>query len=149
LVVILLLAGVALVTARAMGVPVAIGPLASATVEPLPTPTAGGSGSAGPTASADPAAEFAAIEGQVRSIRLLPAPDIGPADLIGRDQLQAELRASFDADYPQARRDADNLALRALGLLKAGQDIAALQLQLLGDQVIGFYDDKQQRMVVV
>ena len=149
LVVILLLAGVALVTARAMGVPVAIGPLASATVEPLPTPTASGSGTTGPSASADPAAEFAAIEGQVRSIRLLPAPDIGPADLIGRDQLQAELRASFDADYPRARRDADNLALRALGLLKAGQDVAALQLQLLGDQVIGFYDDKQQRMVVV
>ncbi len=148
-VVILLLAGVAIVTARAMGVPVAIGPLASSTIEPLPTPTTSASGNAGPSASADPVTTFAAIEGQVRAIRLLPAPDIGAAELINRDQLQTELRAMFDAHYPQARRDADNLALRALGLLAAGQDVAALQLKLLGDQVIGFYDDMRQRMVVV
>ena len=99
-VVILLLAGVAIVTARAMGVPLAIGPLASATIEPLPTPTSGGAGSAGPSASADPAATFAAIEGQVRAIRLLPAPDIGPADLLGRDQLQAELRLRLRRPVP-------------------------------------------------
>ena len=129
-----------------MGVPVALGPLASASIEPLPTSTPSGGVS---SPSADPAAAFAAIEGEVRQIRLLPAPDIGPAELIGRDQLQAELRAVFDAQYPQARRDADNLALHALGLLADDQDVAALQLQLLGDQVIGFYDDTRQRMVVV
>jgi hypothetical protein len=150
LVILLLLGGVAIVTLRAMGVPVALGPLASASVGPLPTATpSGGVASVGPSGSPDPAAAFAAIEGEVRQVRLLPAPDIGPAELIGRDQLQAELRAVFDAQYPQARRDADNLALRALGLLDAGQDVAALQLQLLGDQVIGFYDDTRRRMVVV
>ncbi len=150
LVILLLLGGIALITLRALGVPIALGPLASASVGPLPTVTPSGeSASAGPSASVDPASAFAAIEGEVRQIRLLPAPDIGPAQLISRDQLQSVLRAMFDAQYPQDRRDADNLALRALGLLKPGQDVAALQLQLLGDQVTGFYDDTRRRMVVV
>ena len=35
------------------------------------------------------------------------------------------------------------------GLLGADQDVAELQLQLLGDQVLGFYDDDEKRMVVV
>ena len=39
--------------------------------------------------------------------------------------------------------------MRALGLLEADQDIAELQLQLLGDSVLGFYDEETERMVVV
>ena len=143
LVVLLLVAGVALLTLRGMGVDVAMGPFASLTPSPTasPTPT--------PSASRDPQAVFAEIEAQVREQRLLPAPEIGPAEVIGRDDLAAELRSIFEADYPQARRDADNVALRALGLLDVGQDVAELQLQLLTDQVIGFYDQHRQRMVVV
>ena len=141
LVVVLLVAGVAVLTLRGMGVQLALGPFASQTAAPLATAT--------PTTSGDPQAVFAGIEDQVRALRLLPAPDIGPADLISRAQLADELRASFDADYPQERRDADNVSLRALGLLEEGQDVAELQLQLLSDQVIGFYDDTEQRMAVV
>jgi hypothetical protein len=142
-VILLLVAGVALLTLRGMGVDVAMGPFASLTPSPTASPTPL------PSASRDPQAVFAEIEQQVRAQRLLPAPDIGPAEVIGRDELEAELRAIFDADYPQARRDSDNVALRALGLLEEGQDIAELQLQLLSDQVIGFYDQHRQRMVVV
>ena len=143
LVVLLFVVGVALLTLSAMGADVAMGPFASAPPSPtaLPTPL--------PSASREPQAVFAEIEQQVRAQRLLPAPDIGPAEVIGRDELAAELRAMFDADYPQARRDADNVALRALGLLEDGQDFAELQIQLLSDQVIGFYNQDQRRMVVV
>ncbi|MEO8247239.1 MAG: hypothetical protein ABI622_09005 [Chloroflexota bacterium] len=143
LVVLLLVAGVALLTLRGMGLDVAMGPFASA------SPTSTASPTPLPAASREPQAVFSEIEEQVRAQRLLPTPDIGPAEVIGRDELAAELRAIFDADYPPARREADNIALRALGLLGEGQDFAELQLELLTDQVIGFYDQDRRRMVVV
>ena len=142
--------------------PVAGGPDASATV--------GAPGSVAATRSASPPAgnassdpspspslpgaaaiqeQLAEIEEQVIAIRGLPAADIGPADIITREQLGAELQAIFDAEYPPDERERDNRALRALGLLGPDDDVAELQLQLLGDSVLGFYDDVEQRMVVV
>jgi hypothetical protein len=83
------------------------------------------------------------------AIRGLPAADIGPPELITRDELVAELTRLFEAEYPPADQARDNAALRAFGMLEEGQDVAALQLQLLSDQVLGFYDDVEKRMVVV
>ncbi len=99
--------------------------------------------------SQDVQAVFAQIQQQVEQLRGLPAANIGPAEVIGRAQLEKELADQFEQDYPKAQQDADSLTLRALGLLKPDQDVAKLQLQLLQGQVIGFYDDKQKRMVVV
>ena len=123
----------------------------------MPSVSAAGSPAASdaPTDAASPADEdevlaaLAEIEEQVIAIRGLPAADIGPPDLLTRDELREELMASFDEDYPQEERDKDNAALRALGLLEPDQDVAELQLQLLGDEVLGFYDDDEKRMVVV
>lgn len=120
---------------------------ASASAPASPAPTA--SPSVGPGQSQDPQAVFASIEEQVRELRGLPAPNIGPAAVISRQQLEDELRSSFEEDYPADRQRADNLTLHALGLLSEGQDVAKLQLELLSGQVIGFYDDKERRMVVV
>jgi len=89
------------------------------------------------------------IEEQVIAIRGLPAAEIGPPELITRAELGNELERIFEAEYPPEEQERDNTALRALGLLEPGQDVAELQLQLLGDQVLGFYDDIEQRMVVV
>ena len=94
-------------------------------------------------------ATLAEIEEQVIAIRGLEAADIGPPDLITRDELGAELEELFDEQYPPEEREEDNLALRALGLLGPDEDMAELQLQLLGDQVLGFYDTTEKRMVVV
>jgi hypothetical protein len=147
--VLLTIAIVCVLALRGMGVDLAVGPLASATpaVTASPTPTPLGSGSAAP--SQDAAAVFAAIEQQVQTLRGLPAPSIGPPDVISRSQLQQDLRDQFDREYPADRRAADNTTLRALGLLTVDQDVATLQLKLLGSQVIGFYDDTRKRMVVV
>ena len=60
-----------------------------------------------------------------------------------------ELERLFDENYPPEEREQDTLALRALGLLGPEEDAAELQLQLLGEQVLGFYDDDARRMVVV
>ena len=89
LVILLLLTGVAWLTLGGMGVEIAMGPFASATPSPSPSATPV------PSTSREPQAVFAEIEEQVRAQRLLPAPDIGPAEIIGRDAHgQTRLRAS-------------------------------------------------------
>jgi hypothetical protein len=125
------------------GQPTASPPPGSSSPEPP------GSAAVSPSQSLDPEAVFSRIEAQVCDLRGLPAPDIGPAELIGRAQLEEELKASFEEDYPESQQRADNITLHALGLLTGDQDVAALQLELLSGQVIGFYDDKKRRMVVV
>ena len=74
------------------------------------------------------------------AIRGLEAADIGPPDLITRDELGAELEELFEEEYPPEERERDNQ--RAARARPAGpdQDVAELQLQLLGDRVLGFYD---------
>lgn len=125
-----------------------LGVVPSASQAPLSSAVAA-SATPSPSVNQDPQAVFARIQDEVQKLRGLPAPSIGPAQLIGRAQLEKDLKASFEADYPAERQRADNITLHALGLLGPGQDVAKLQLQLLAGQVIGFYDDKKKRMVVV
>jgi hypothetical protein len=126
------------------------GPVAEATPSPTPilSPTPDPATTPGP-APDDALAILAEIEAQVVAIRELPPADIGPAEILTREELAAELRALFEEDYPPEEREADNATLRAMGLLEADQDIGELQLRLLEQQVLGFYDDDEQRMVVV
>jgi hypothetical protein len=140
----LTLAIVAVLALRSLGVPVALGPLSSATpaaATPSPSPSASG--------SVDPLAAFAAIEAQVVDLRDLPPADIGPADIITRAELADELAEELDATWSEEQLAADNLTLRALGLLSADQDVRALTEQLYAGQVLGFYDFEEKRMVVV
>lgn len=143
--IILALAAIMVLALRGMGVEFAFGPLATTqpqvTASPLSSPN--------PSASGNPGSVFAQIETQLRALRGLPAPSTGPTGIVTRTQLLAELRARFDRDYPPARRAADNLLFRSLGLLTPDQDIGALQLRLLSGQVIGFYDDRTKRMTLV
>ena len=139
---------------RAAGVPIGLGePTPTPTSSPSPVPTE----SAAPTESATPSspsdadtlATLAEIEQQVIAIRGLEAADVGPPEILSRSEVVAELQQLFDEEYPAEDRERDNITLRALGLLEPDQDVAELQLELLGDQVLGFYDDIEKRMVVV
>ena len=124
---------------------------------PTPTPTAAETASpttaatAGPDASPDEEvlAALAEIEQQVIEIRGLPAADIGPPELLSREELVAELEALFEDEYPAEDRERDNLVVRAFGLLGPDQDLGELQLQLLSEQVVGFYNYRDKRMAVV
>jgi hypothetical protein len=116
---------------------------------PSPSQSEALSDAPSPTDEGDVRAALAEIEEQVIAIRGLPAADIGAPELLTRDAFRKELLASFEEDYPPDEQAEDNASLKALGLLEPDQDIAELQLQLLGDQVLGFYDDDEQRMVVV
>ncbi len=135
---------VAVLTLRALGVPIALGP---GTATPMPTPSASAEPSSGATPSLDEA--LAAIEADTADIRDLPAADIGPPEFVTRDELERRLAAQFAEDYPGEQQAVDNALYHALGILAPDQDYAALQLQLLSSQVIGYYDDASQSMVIV
>ncbi|HYM52185.1 MAG TPA: hypothetical protein VEW45_01715 [Candidatus Dormibacteraeota bacterium] len=144
-VLLLAMAIVAVLSLRALGVPVAVGPLASAT-PPIDTPTPV-PGSPGP--SLDPLDAFAEIEAQVLDLRRLPAADIGPPEILTRAELADELRRIFDETWTPEELERDNLTLRALGLLAADQDLRALTEELYAGQALGFYEFERERMVVV
>jgi hypothetical protein len=120
---------------------------------PSAEPSAGASLAATPVPSAGPsqdvAAAFAEIERQVLDLRGLPAPDIGPAEIIDREQLAVELEELLDEEWTQEELDRANVTLQAMGLLTVEQDLRELSQALLADQVIGFYDPTERRMVVV
>lgn len=142
---VLALALVAVLTLRALGVPIALGPDSSAAPSTVASATPAASDGASPSLED----ELAAIEADVADIRDLPAADIGPAELVTRDELERRLADRFDEDYPPDAQAADNTLFHALGLLSPDQDYAALQLQLLSSQVLGYYDDVADQMVVV
>lgn len=121
----------------------------AAVVSESPLPSGAPTDQPSPGDEDDVLAVLAEIEEQVIEIRGLPAAELEPPDLLTRDEFRAELLADFEQDYPPEEVAEDNAALRALGLLEPDQDIAELQLQLLGDSVLGEYDDDEKRMVVV
>jgi hypothetical protein len=133
----LTVAMVAVLWLGAAGAPVSVGPSSSP------------SQSSSPSGSQDPLDVFARIEDQVSELRGLPPPDIGPPDVISRDQLAVELRAVLDEQWTPEQLARDNLTLRAMGLLTDHQDLRVLTETLLTAQVLGFYDFEERRMVVV
>src|SRR5438046_801877 len=143
--ILLVLLAVTVLALRGTGVGIALGPLVSPTPAARATPPASTAGSPSP----GNAQLFGQIETQVRALRGLAAPNLAAPDIVTRAQLEAELRGRFDRDYPPARRAADNVLLRALGLLTPAQDIGELQLRLLSGQVIGFYDDRTKHLTLV
>lgn len=153
----LVIVAVAILALGAAGAPIGHGPEASANASFAAPSSASAAASASPLPStaptspedADVLAALAEIEEQVIAVRGLPAADIGSPELITRQQLGAELRALFAEEYPPEEREEANRALRALGLLAPDEDFIDLQLGLLGDQVLGFYDSDENRMVVV
>jgi hypothetical protein len=150
---VLLLAILGVVLLSGADGPIGRWPDASPTASPTTaaTPTDSPATTRAPTATpdADVMAMLAEIEEQVREIRGLPAPEIDPPEILSREELAAEMRALFDAEYPPEDRERDNFVVRALGLLGPDEDIAELQLELLTDQVLGFYNSEDRRMVVV
>ena len=147
---VLVVIGAAVVAINLVGPSSGIGePTATALPTAAPQPSSSVEPSASAQSEDELLAELREIEQQVLAIRGLPAAEIGPPDLITRAELADELQRIFDEEYPPDERERDELALRALGLLTAEQDYAELQLQLLGDQVLGFYDDVERRMVIV
>jgi hypothetical protein len=64
-------------------------------------------------------------------------------------QAREEALASLDADYPPARRRADEQVLTMLGLLPPGTDLGDTAAATYEDAVAGYYDPRTGRMRIV
>jgi len=89
------------------------------------------------------------IEAQVIEIRgLAPLQEV-PRVLLTRDQLRASLEQDLLQEYTDEEAAADALLYQALGLLPEGYDLRRLYLDLLSEEVAGFYDTDDKAMYVV
>jgi hypothetical protein len=78
------------------------------------------------------------------AVRSLPFLQEVPAEI----QDEARIRAFVEADIdPVELREARDL-YTSLGLLPSDVDLEALLLEVLGEQIVGYYDPKGQRLVV-
>jgi hypothetical protein len=115
-----------------------------------PAATVAASTAVGPSASAaDPATVYAAIRGQVETIRgLQPTKDIAPI-LIDETKLKKNLETDFDQQNPPAVISVSERTLIALGFLPKGSSLRALVLALQAGQVAGYYSPPEKQLFVV
>jgi hypothetical protein len=134
----------------------AVPPSPSATGSPTTGPTSTPRESASPGASTGPSASaggeqaiYREIEGDVVTIRgLEPKADVEP-QLLTEDELKERTETSFREDNPEELVRANEVLLRALGLLDADASLTDLYVELLGSQVAGFYDPEVDELFVV
>lgn len=108
-----------------------------------PTPTTGGD----PTALEAVLAQILADTSVVRELDLLHPV---PAEIIGREQLRANLIVELESEYSQEEADADTLELWLLRLVPDRDlDLYQLQLDLLSEQVAGYYDPDRDELFII
>ncbi len=85
---------------------------------------------------------------QVAALRGLRAKAPVARGVLSRAEIGDKLRARLDQEYTPAEIDAEAQVLRRLGLLPVGIDYRQLELDLLMEQVAGFYDPKARRLYI-
>jgi len=123
-------------------------PTPAPTEAPTPTPAL----SPGPSGGAlEPAvaAAIAEVEAAVPALRGLEPRAEVPNRVLDAAGLHAELLRLFDEAATPAEYAAQSRFGERLGLLPAGSDLRALQLALLEEQALGFYDQDTAQMTLV
>jgi hypothetical protein len=93
--------------------------------------------------------EMEMIQRQVIHDRGLEPSGMFTRTLLTRDQLRQRVMEDFLEDYSEEEAQEDGLILDAFGLLNANFDLYNFYLDLLSEQVAGFYDNETKEMVVV
>lgn len=102
-----------------------------------------------PLVAAADEAQLDAIAKETAELRELPpVPEIDDV-FITADELRQRLPDLINEDYPPEEAAAEGRAYAALGLLPEGTDLLDLYLNLLGEQVAGFFDPTTNEMVVI
>lgn len=98
-----------------------------------------------------PARDAAQLQAEVEEIGGLRFRRPVALDLLPSEVIRPRLTELFDAEFPREALAHDALVLEAFGLLPPGYDLRQARLQLLLDNVVGFYDDRpgRQRLYVV
>jgi hypothetical protein len=94
-------------------------------------------------------AEMEFIQQQVIRDRGLEPSGVFTRTLLTRDQLRQRVIDDFLEDYSPEEAREDVIILESLGLLNADFDMYQFYLDLLSEQVAGFYDNETKEMVVV
>jgi hypothetical protein len=115
------------------------------------TPGAPAPGAPAPsTSSAGPdQALLQRIEQQVAQLRMLTAKTDVPLRFLDQDGLRRHLLQNFDRDYLPHERESDQKLLTIMGVLRPGDDVVQLLIDLLSEQVIGTYDEEEKAMYLV
>ena len=79
---------------------------------------------------------------------LEPKEDVDP-QILSEVELRERTEASFNDDNPPELVQANEVLYRALGMLEEDDSLRDLYLELLGDQVAGFYDPEVDELFVV
>ena len=94
-------------------------------------------------------AEFDRIAAEVAEVRELPFTSDVPEAFLSPAELRRRLTSDLATDYPTEEMVADQRALEAFGLVPEGTDLGDLILDLLGEQIAGFYDPETDEMYVI
>src|SRR5690606_14214993 len=101
---------------------------------------------ASPLAVVADEAQRDAIAADIAVVRELPPLDEIDDALISKEELKERLPEMIAEDYSPEEAEADGRGLIAIGLLPEGTDYLQISLDLLGDQVAGFWDQKTDEM---
>ncbi len=83
---------------------------------------------------------------EIRELELLQPINLSTRT---RAELQEETAQDLETDYPAVDRQNDQRVLVAFGLMDPNQDIGQIYVELLGEQIAGYYDPETDEMVVV
>ncbi len=95
------------------------------------------------------AAEVDRIARRVERIRSLRFHRPVKPLFVGRERAIRLQESGNEKDYPTSRRRADEEALKLLGLLRPNDSLAKALSVIGREQVLGFYDSRRKRLVVV
>jgi hypothetical protein len=75
----------------------------------------------------------------------IPFPSEVPVDFLTHEQLDAYLREVVDSEYPPEEAETDARTLLAFDLIAPGVDLRRQRLDLLQQNIAGFYDERPER----
>ena len=89
-----------------------------------------------------------AVAREVARIRGLPLKQAIPNEVVDRDELRARLVKMAAEDKTAADSAAEGFALARWGMIPPGTDYEALLVELLTDQVAGYYDPETKKLTI-
>ena len=89
-----------------------------------------------------------AVAREVARIRGLPLKQAIPNEVVDRDELRRRLLQMAAEDKTAADSAAEGFALARWGMIPPGTDYEALLVELLTDQVAGYYDPETKKLTI-
>jgi hypothetical protein len=143
------LAGFAVLAAGGVGRVVAEPPAAATVAAPVSQPAAPVSQPAALNATlASLLGRVDAVSHEVAHVRGLPLKHPIPYDVVDRDELRRRLLAEAAKDKSAAETAAEGFAFERWGLIPPGIDYQAMLIDLLTEQIAGYYDSDTKKLTL-